>query len=282
MSYEEAIMNAIIQLHDHLDIGSSIASIKNHMKEHFIKEQFRSIYHNSYNSYLQFNLKSSLFLVALKSLVDKKVIVPHTFCSHMSSTSNPPSSSSSSSPPSSSFSSFLTSSSCYTFKLSNEYKIKLTKLYQRYRSKADKESLIKTRNNKLKKRMLQHIKQYQNTSPAVRIKPSLSKLKFIDQNAGIIVDKHDIHTNNNKQLQQQWQPYYQEQEEPSGMDWDEETKRRYTTLIKLGLNLNTSLGNRSFYNTNKADSMFIIARKKKTLYDKKHIHHNKIVVKGNL
>jgi len=74
MSYEDTIINA---LHDLRDIkGSSIIAIMKYMQENFVQENFQGRNTTDLGFYA---IKSSLFLLAMKSLLDRKIIV-HTSC----------------------------------------------------------------------------------------------------------------------------------------------------------------------------------------------------------
>lgn len=77
ISYEDAIITAIMELHD-VHIGSSISEIKKHMVDNFIKETFPYLDKADTNATFNY-LKRPLFLAALKSLLDKRVIVPHSY-----------------------------------------------------------------------------------------------------------------------------------------------------------------------------------------------------------
>lgn len=68
-SYEDAIIISIASLRD-FKIGSTISSIKNYMKNNFIQD----IYPQYYNQNQFYSINNTLFLVAMKSLLNKNII----------------------------------------------------------------------------------------------------------------------------------------------------------------------------------------------------------------
>jgi hypothetical protein len=219
MSYEDAIINAIIQLRD-IHIGSSITSIQKHMKEHFIQENFPNLKNNIHMEDASFNyyLKKSLFIVALKSLLDKKVI-----------TSSPDAS--------------LMKNGC----LSNCY-LKLSRTYIMKRLEVFKQriDLIERREERRKRELKLKLKMQEWKQVPVRIKPPLSKIRLVDQNAGIIIEKDKRVT-----------------KDKGGMDWDEERKKRSALLMRLGIHRNK-----------------LFVAKRTSLHEKMTIPHNRIMVQG--
>lgn len=251
MSYEDAIIIAIIELHD-LHIGSSINTIKKHVRDNSIQQanfMNRTISsstatatsRNSHNSNNNNHLKNSLFLAALKSLLDKKVIVPYSkYASFVKKT--------------------CLSSCC--FKLSREYIKKRFQVFllNRHKLLLSKDKYYKEdkKDKDCKKRMnKKYTKERKQKIPTVRIKPSLSKIRLVDQNAGGVLVEKNKNKNNVKTV-------------VSGMMdlddvVDEETQKRYILLLKLGLHLK---------------EVFITKRKNLCKKMKKNLHYKKIVSMG--
>lgn len=70
MSYEDAIISAIIDLKDNFSLGSSVTAIAKHIKANFVDANHPQL-RDKIEFFPPFNVRSSLFLQALKSLVEK-------------------------------------------------------------------------------------------------------------------------------------------------------------------------------------------------------------------
>lgn len=70
MSYEDAILSAIVDLKDNFSVGSSVTAIAKHIQANFV-----DVNHPHLGDYIKFvppfHFRNSLFLQALKSIVDK-------------------------------------------------------------------------------------------------------------------------------------------------------------------------------------------------------------------
>jgi len=161
MSYENAIINAIKDLRDGHKIGSHVSSIKKHMKEYFVEENFPHLKEmNSTTSNIDalkyynecFTVKDTLFVAAIKSLYNKGILKT---------------------PKSNHFSS-LSLSSTHVCENWNECKMKLD--WIKRNEKQLKEAVRLHRHQQRR----HHLKQL---VPAARIKPLVSKIRLIDRAA---------------------------------------------------------------------------------------------------
>ena len=237
MSYEDAIVNAISELRD-LCIGSSVHEIKKHMTSNFMKSDNylmksgnRSnsssthtktvrvcfVNHNKNdneidNNNQQYIIKNSLFLAALKSLLNRKVIVP---CA--------------------SFVKKSSLSSC-CFKLSRKYVKERVQILIRHKL-LSKEKYNKEKEYNYWKKRNKYAKERVQKIPTVRIKPPLSKIRLIDPNkSGMLVERSKKRDNNNN-----YRNNNNDKMLVSGMmdmdGMDEETQERFIFLLKLGLHM---------------------------------------------
>lgn len=163
MSYEDAIIIALLELHDHRHIGSPVHAIKKHLIENITKENmFFLSKSNTKESAVQYFdhdcFKSSLFTIAMKSLIDKGVIVSS---SHLQFKRH----------------NLLT---CQ-FLLSNEFLHRKFEVFKKRMSLLERMRESKQRNNSDLMKMT--TKEAQKHIPASRIKPHLSKMRLIDQMA---------------------------------------------------------------------------------------------------
>lgn len=170
MSYEDAIITALLELHDHYHIGSSISAIRKHMEENFVKENFPLLSKGNTDINLD-NIRHSLFLLALKSLLKKRVIVPHA--------------------------SFTTNGSPgSSFILSREFLRRRLDQYKKHIS------LAEHMKNEMKRRHhLQILARETRKHVPARIKPPISKICLVDQMAeGLFIDNGDKKANQRYQM----------------------------------------------------------------------------------
>lgn len=171
MSYEDAIIIALLELHDHRNHGSSVHEIKKHLMEHFIKENIPSLTDADAVKYDDY-FKSSLFAVAMKSLLDKGVIVPHLpFVGHHHF------------------------STCRSFILSKEFIHRKFEVFKKRISLLGRIRQSKQRNSDLIPQVMMTNKEGRKHIPA-RIKPQLSKMRLVDQVA--VLEKEEEKTRKKK------------------------------------------------------------------------------------
>ncbi len=204
MSYEDAIIIALLELHDHRNLGSSVHEIKKHLMEHFIKENIPSLTDADTVKYDDY-FKSSLFAVAMKSLLDKGVIiVPHLpFVRHH----------------------YHSSTSCRSFILSKQFIHRKFEVFKKRISLLGKIRQSKQRNSYLFPQVIMtNNKEGRKHIPA-RIKPQLSKMRLVDQVA--VVEKGEEKTRK-KRL--------------NGMELDSNASRQKKCTVLMQIGHNTKKG----------------------------------------
>lgn len=154
ISYEDAIIRAIIELHD-VHFGSSIHDIKKHVNMYFMNTiPHQQPHHQDYNKN---SINHGLFIAALKSLLNRKVIAPRLpLNSHSSGTCG--------------FSSFMS----YHLKISTQYIHAQHCIFHLLQEK--KKSMLKDLYGKKKE-----VKQL-----AVPMKSPFPKVRLVDHNAGVV------------------------------------------------------------------------------------------------
>ncbi len=168
MSYEDAIINALKDLRDFHTIGSPVSSIKKHMEEYFVQENFPHLKEmdctkscapadllNYFNE--TFGIKNALFVAALKSLLDREIIKR------------------------SNHSSSISFSSKYVCEKWSKLKKKMDWMK---RNEKQLQQALRLQQQQQKRRQ-----QWKQQVPAARMKPIVSKIRLIDATAvGTVVN----------------------------------------------------------------------------------------------